>query len=83
LKPCFEALPRLGHDFKLHGSTGLLLDDSRAIAERSATHQVTNFELYEIAAAEFALDGAIEQRAVAQAPMFVEIEADRPDVARL
>lgn len=62
---------------------GLLLDDGRAIPKRPRAHQVSDPYFYQIAAAQFAIDGEIEQGPVTQMFMFVEVEADRLDIARL
>ena len=80
IEPSGETFPRFCHDFELHRSTGLLLDDGRAVAKSTRAHQVAYLDLDEIAASQLAIDGQIEQRSVAQAPMFIEIEADRPNI---
>jgi hypothetical protein len=52
--------------------------DSAAEAVR-----LTHPDLDQIAATQFAVDRKSEQGLVAQAPVFVEIKTDRPDIARL
>jgi len=60
IKPCREALACFGYDLELHGTPSLLLDDRRAITKYTCTHQVTNPDLDQITAAQFAVDGQIE-----------------------
>lgn len=48
-----------------HWSTRLLLNDDRPRSNLSTSHQVANLDLYQIAAAQLAIDREIKQRAIA------------------
>lgn len=60
-----------------------LLDDRRPIAKCPCAHQVAYSHLDQIAATQLAAAGEIEQCAIAQTFVIVEIKTDRPDIARL
>jgi hypothetical protein len=53
-----------------------LLDDGRAVANASATDDVADPDLHEVAAAQLAVDSQVEQRPVAQSLVLVEVEPD-------
>jgi len=48
----------------------------------AATHHVADLDFHKVAAAQFAVDRKIEQRAIPQTFVFIEKEADSPNVAR-
>jgi hypothetical protein len=80
-KPRFKALSSLGHDFELHRPAGLLLDHSGAVSNMAAAHHIADFDLHKVTAAQLAVDRKIEQRAISQTFMFIEEDADGPNVA--
>jgi hypothetical protein len=67
----------------LNWPAGLLLNSRCAIADFAAADDIANLELDEITATQLAVDRQIEQRSITKAFMFVEIEANGPDIARL
>ena len=60
---------------------GFLLHDHRPLQGLVAVGDIPDFELDEVAAAQFAVDREIEQREVARAPFELQLCADRPDLA--
>gem|GEM_PF-5780236 len=83
LKPGKQTSSDLSRDFELHGSSSLLLDDHRPRSNVVAGDECPDFELYQIAAAELAVDGEIEKRTISNPSFSVEEEADCPDLALL
>jgi hypothetical protein len=63
------------------GFFGLLLNNRRAAANAPSTNNITNLDFHEITAAQFAVDGKVKQRSVAQSPILVKVKPDGPDVA--
>ena len=59
--PGSDRVPRLLRDLKLHWSLRLLLHDHRARRDMSALDHITNTKGDQIAAAQLAVDGEIEQ----------------------
>ena len=53
------------HDFELHQSLCLLLNYDRAIADYTADNNVANPHLDDVAVAKPAINGEIEERAIA------------------
>ena len=82
LQPFLQAPACLRHDLELNWPAGLLLDNRRAVADLAAADDVTDPELNEITAAQLAVDRKIEQCAITQAFMFVEKEANGPNISR-
>lgn len=80
LKPGKQTSSDLGRSFELHGSSSLLLDDHRPSSNIVARDECPDFQLYQIAAAEFAVDGKIEKRPISHPSFTVEEEADCPDL---
>ena len=60
---------------------GLLLDYRRPVSNGTASDDVPNLHLDDIAAAQLAIDRQVEQRPVPQSAVFVEEKAYRPHVA--
>jgi hypothetical protein len=83
LKPGLKAPPGLGHYLELHRPAGFLLDDRCAVADVSSAYDISDPDLDDITTAQLAVDCEVEERSVAQSPMFVEIETDGPYVTRL
>lgn len=61
LKPCKQISSDLGRNLELHGASSLLLDDHRTSSNFVARDEGPDFHFYQIAAAELAVDGKIEQ----------------------
>ena len=70
-KPGKHASPDLSRDLELYGTSGLLLNDHGTSSNFRACHKGSNFDLNEIAAAELAVDGKIEQRSISYSPLSV------------
>ena len=79
-QPCCEARARVRGDLKLHRSSGLPLDDHCAVADFRSGHEVTDLELHQIAAPQFAVDRKVEQGAVTKPLLAVKEEPDRPNL---
>ncbi len=72
LKPGKQTSSDLGRNFELHGSSSLLLDDHRPSSNILAGDECPDFQLYQIAAAELAVDGKIEKRPISHPSFTVE-----------
>jgi hypothetical protein len=83
LKPGKQASSDVSRNFELYGSSSLLLDDHRPSSNVVARDECPDFQLYQIAAAELAIDGKIEKRPISYPSFTVEEEADCPDLALL
>jgi hypothetical protein len=83
LKPGKQTSSDLGRNFELHGSSSLLLDDHRPSSNILAGDECPDFQLYQIAAAELAVDGKIEKRPISHPSFTVEEKADCPYLALL
>jgi len=59
----------------------LLLNYSRTVSNGTTGDDIPNLHLDDVAAAQLAIDGEIEQCPVTQSPVFVEEKAYCPDVA--
>jgi hypothetical protein len=71
-QPCQQARARWLEQFELNRSAGLLLNDHCAVPDLAATHQVADRDRNHIAAAQFAVDGEIEQGAIPQTALVLE-----------
>src|SRR5690606_3168829 len=80
LEPCGKTAASVSGNLELHRSSCFLLDDESAVPNIGARHKITDFELHQVTAAQLALDGKVEQRAIAEPLLSVEEEADRPDL---
>jgi hypothetical protein len=67
----------------LDGASSLLLDDDRASSNFVARDEGPDFDFYQIAAAELAVDGKIEQRSISHPSFSVEKKTHCPDLALL
>jgi hypothetical protein len=83
LKPSKQTSPDLGRNLELHRASSLLLDDHRASSNFVARDEGPDFDFYQIAAAELAVDGKIEQRTISHPSLSVEKEAHGPNLALL
>jgi hypothetical protein len=79
-QPSEEARARRLNDLELNGLAGLLLDDDRAWRRGATTDDIADFQLHQIAAAQFSVDREVEQRAISQSLFMVEVKPDRPDL---
>jgi hypothetical protein len=82
LKPRKQARACIVLQFKLDGPAGLLLYDDRASADLTATNQIADLDLHDIAAPQLAIDRQVEERPVSMASMLIEEEPYRPDLTR-
>lgn len=62
LKPGKQTSSDSGRDIELHGPSSLLLDHRRTSSNVVADDECPDLQLYQIAAAELAVDGKIEKR---------------------
>lgn len=83
LKPGKQTSSDLGRDLELHGSSSLPLDDHRASSNFVARDKGPDFDFYQIAAAELAVDGKIEKCSISHPSFSVEEETYCPDLALL
>src|ERR1017187_7668181 len=67
-------------DFELHRPLGFRLHDNRARRDSIAVGDITDAQLHEIAAAQFAVERQIEQREFALAITNFEANPNRPNV---
>ena len=67
-------------DFELHRPLGFLLHDDRARGDPIAMGDITDAQLHEIAAAQFAVERQIEQRELALAITQLKANPNRPNV---
>ena len=81
LKPGKQTSSDLSCDFELHGSSSRLLDDHRPSSNVVAGYECPDFQLYQIAATELAVDGKIKKRPISHPSFTIEKEADCPDLA--
>ena len=61
----------------------LLLRDSGSRPHPAAADKLTDSDLHDVAAAQLAVDGEVEERAVAEVSFPVEPESDGPNLLRL
>lgn len=66
-----QACPDLGRDLELYWTSSLLLNDHGTSPNFLACDEGPNFDLNEIAASKFAVDGEIEQGAVSHSPLSI------------
>ena len=82
LQPYQQALTRFGHELELNRPTCFLLDNGCSVADGAAADQIANAQFHQVAPAQFAVDGQVEQGSVSQSLVFVEVKPDCLDVAR-
>jgi hypothetical protein len=80
--PCGYRIPRLLGDLELHWSLGFLLHDNR-LRHANAVDNIMDAERDKIAAAQFAVDGEIEQRQISGAMIHLQSNSDGPDLFQL
>jgi hypothetical protein len=69
-------------DLKLDWPAGLSLNDAGAVSYLAANANVVDAQPHEVATAQLAVDGEIEQCEVAPTPLKLEPNADCPDLLR-
>jgi hypothetical protein len=70
-------------DLELNGSLRLLLHYDRSRRDAITVRHVANAELHEIASAQLAVNGQVEQGQVSQSIRQLQANTDRPDVLQL
>jgi hypothetical protein len=76
IKPCQKAGTRIIHQLELDRPTRLLLNDDRPGPDLAAADQFADFNLYDIAAPQLAIDRQIEKCSVTDATVLIEEEAN-------
>ena len=64
VEPGQQCFARFGHQLELNGSMGLLLDYRRPVSNGTAGDDVPNLHFDDVASAQLAIDGQVEQRPV-------------------
>ncbi len=82
LHPAEKGLPCPLDDLELHRPECLALDDGGALFDATRDHDVGDFEPDEVAPSQFAIDGHIEEREIADVAGELQAHSDRPDVLR-
>jgi len=80
LQPGNQSGAHVCGNFELNRSVGLLLDNSRSVADVSPSYDVADPDLDQVTASQFTVDSEIEEGLVPQPPFAVEMEADRPNL---
>src|SRR6266700_1951695 len=81
--PGTDRVPRLFGDLELHRPLGLLLHDNRAWGDMTAREHIANLKPHQIAPAQLAVDGEIEQREFAGSMIQLQSNPDGPDLLQL
>src|SRR5271163_1250704 len=79
-EPCRQRFSRRFGDFKWNRAPGLLLDHCGALAQDAARGDVADPELDQIATTKLGVDGAVEERQVADPAAGFELLTDAPYV---
>jgi hypothetical protein len=82
LKPSQDAGAGWFKKLELDGLAGLLLDDDGSGPDLSATDEIANPDLHNVAAAQFAVDREVEHGPIPYPSLLVQPEADGPDLLR-
>jgi hypothetical protein len=81
--PGGDRVPRLLDDLKLHRPLGLLLHNNRAGGNMTALDHIVDAEPDQIASAQLAIDGEIEQCKFPRSMIHLQPNSDSPDVFQL
>src|SRR5208337_4350443 len=81
--PGSDRVPRLLGDLKLHRSLRLLLHDNRAWSDMNALDHITNAKPDQVASAQLAVDGEVEQREFTSSMIELQSNPDGPDFFQL
>src|SRR5690554_1969527 len=65
-EPCGKTAASVSGNLELHRSSCFLLNNESGVPNIGARHEITDLELHEVAAAQLAVDGKVEPRAIAQ-----------------
>jgi hypothetical protein len=79
-EPGEQAVAGLLRQLELDRLPRFLLDDGRAVAGGGVHDQIGDPQPDQVAAAELAVDGQVEQGQVAEPPLPLQVEADGPDL---
>src|SRR5271165_6351289 len=82
VQPLLQRGAGLLHDLELNGPAGLVLDNRRPITHAPACGDVVDPKANEIAAAQLAIDGEIEQRQIARVVLHLKPDTNGPDLFR-
>jgi hypothetical protein len=77
------SLPRVRVHLELHWLLCLPLDDRDPLSDRVPDNEIGHAERDEVATAQLAVDGQIEQREIAEITGELKTRPDRPDLLRL
>ena len=81
--PGSDRVSRLLSDLKLHRSLRLLLHDNRAWGDMNALDHITNAKPDQIASAQLAVNGEVEQREFTSSMIELQSNPDGPDLLQL
>ena len=81
--PGRDRVPRLLGDLKLHRSLGLLLHDDRRGSDPTALDHIVDAKPDQIAPAQLAVDGEVEQREFPGSMIQLQSNPDGPDLLQL
>jgi len=81
--PCLKGLPGRSRDLELYRALRLLLEHNCSRSDPIAVTNVPNAQLHEVTAAKFAIYAEVEQRKISSAALYLEPDADGPDVLNL
>jgi hypothetical protein len=79
-QPLADSTPSLLGDLEPHRPAGLFLDHRRSIANSPAGAHVIDPQPNEVAPPELAINGQIEHRKIALAPLHLEANTNGPDI---
>ncbi len=82
LDPSQDSLARVFRQFELNGPLGFALDHRNSLPHAVIFDQISNRQFHQIAPSQFAVDGHVEKRKIAQVARQFEPRADRPDLFR-
>jgi hypothetical protein len=77
-EPFEKASAGIGHQFKLNRPARLLLYDRSPCSNFPIANDIADPDLHQIASTKLTVDGKVKESPVADPPMLVEKEADRP-----
>ena len=82
-QPSEQTAPRVCSDFKLHGSSGLLLNHHGPGADHRAGYKGANLDFHEITTPQLAVDRKVEKRSITHPTFAIKKESDGPNLANL
>ena len=81
--PGVDCIPRLFSNLELHRPLSLLLRDDRAWGDMTALERIANAKSHQVAPAQLAVDGEIEQREFPGSMIQLQSNPDGPDLLQL